>query len=68
MKKPFANPDEQRCSACDGAGFPAVKQPAQPGRRIYTARCKACAGKGRISRANVPALKSESRRTGAKSA
>ena len=57
MKKPFANPAEQRCSACDGTGFPAVKQPAQPSLRIYTARCKACAGKGRIWKADAPELK-----------
>jgi len=63
MKKLFANPAEQRCLACDGAGFPAVKQPAQPGRRIYTARCKVCAGKGRILKADVPAQRGDSRRT-----
>ena len=61
MKKPFANPAEQRCSACDGTGFPAVKQPAQPWLRIYTARCKACAG-------NAPELKSDGRYAGVKSA
>jgi DnaJ-class molecular chaperone len=68
MKKPFANPAEQRCLACDGAGFPAVKQPAQPGLRIYTARCKACAGKGRIWKADVPEQKSDGRYAGVRSA
>ena len=68
MKKPFANPAEQRCSACDGTGFPAVKQPAQPQLRIYTARCKACAGKGRIWKADAPELKSDGRYAGVKSA
>jgi DnaJ-class molecular chaperone len=68
MKKSFGNPAEQRCSACNGAGFPAVKQPTQPGRRIYTARCTVCAGKGRILKSNVAALKRESRYAGAKSA
>jgi hypothetical protein len=28
---------EVKCPACDGTGFPNVKQPVQPGRRIYTA-------------------------------
>jgi hypothetical protein len=26
---------EVKCSACDGTGFQAVAQPAQPGRKIY---------------------------------
>jgi len=68
MKKPFANPAEQRCSACDGTGFPAVKQPAQPWRRIYTARCKVCAGKGRIRKADFPEPKSDGRYAGVRSA
>jgi DnaJ-class molecular chaperone len=52
MKTPFANPTEQRCPACDGTGFPVVKQPVQPGRRMYPAPCKECSGKGRITRAD----------------
>jgi DnaJ-class molecular chaperone len=40
---------EHTCSACNGTGFPKVKQPAQPGRRIYPVQCKACAGKGKIA-------------------
>jgi len=34
MKKPPANPTEQKCPACDDTGFPAAKQPAQPGRMV----------------------------------
>jgi DnaJ-class molecular chaperone len=52
MKTPFANPTEQRCQACDGTGFPVVKQPAQPGRRTYPPPCKECDGKGRTPKAN----------------
>jgi DnaJ-class molecular chaperone len=40
---------EHRCPACNGTGFPAIKQPAQPNRRIYPVQCKMCAGKGRIT-------------------
>jgi DnaJ-class molecular chaperone len=38
--------------ACKGTGFPAVKQPAQEGRKIYAARCERCEGKGRVEAAN----------------
>lgn len=41
---------EVRCDACSGAGFPTIKQPAQPGRKIYPAACEKCGGKGRLSR------------------
>jgi hypothetical protein len=40
---------EVKCPACEGTGFPKVKQPVQPGRRIYPAQCEKCAGKGRIA-------------------
>jgi DnaJ-class molecular chaperone len=40
---------ERKCPACDGTGFPAVKQPVDPGRKIYPARCERCDGKGRIT-------------------
>jgi DnaJ-class molecular chaperone len=40
---------EVKCSACDGTGFQAVAQPAQPGRKIYPPPCKHCLGKGRIT-------------------
>jgi hypothetical protein len=40
---------EIRCSACLGTGFPKVKQPAQPGRKIYPPPCRWCLGKGRLS-------------------
>jgi DnaJ-class molecular chaperone len=46
-----AKPTERKCPKCKGAGFPAVKQPAKPGRKIYPARCSNCGGKGRIREA-----------------
>jgi hypothetical protein len=46
-----ADPAEQVCPACGGTGFPAVKQPAQRGRRIFPMPCKKCGGKGRIAKA-----------------
>jgi DnaJ-class molecular chaperone len=49
MKKSSAKPAEHRCPACNGTGFPAVKQPTQPGRKIYPVECKTCGGKGRIA-------------------
>jgi hypothetical protein len=30
-------------------GFEKVKQPTEPGRKIYPAKCKECLGKGRIN-------------------
>jgi len=45
-KEPVA---EIRCPACSGTGFPEVKQPVEPGRKIYPAPCKECAGKGRVA-------------------
>jgi hypothetical protein len=36
---------EVKCEACDGTGFPKVRQPAKPGKRIYPAPCKRCAAK-----------------------
>jgi hypothetical protein len=41
-------PRETKCEACNGTGFPKVKQPTKPGRRIYPAPCRKCGGKGRI--------------------
>jgi hypothetical protein len=32
---------------CEGAGFPKVRQPVQPGRRIFPPPCKQCFGKAR---------------------
>jgi hypothetical protein len=43
---------EHMCVACNGTGFPAVKQPAQPGRKIYPLRCQVRDGKGKITAAN----------------
>jgi hypothetical protein len=39
---------EIECPSCEGTGFPTVKQPIQPSRKIYPARCMQCVGKGRI--------------------
>jgi DnaJ-class molecular chaperone len=49
MKRSKPKETEVECPACDGTGFPLVKQPKQPGRKIYPAPCKECFGKGRIS-------------------
>jgi DnaJ-class molecular chaperone len=40
---------EHRCAACNGTGFPVVKQPVLATRKIYPVKCEACAGKGRIT-------------------
>jgi DnaJ-class molecular chaperone len=40
-------PEEIRCDACDGRGWPAAAKPS-PMRRIYPGPCKKCGGKGRI--------------------
>jgi DnaJ-class molecular chaperone len=50
MPKLSAKPAEFKCPACKGAGVRAVKQPAQPGRKIYPARCERCDGKGWVGR------------------
>jgi DnaJ-class molecular chaperone len=50
MPKFSAKPTEFKCPACKGTGFPAVKQPKQPGRKIYPARCERCDGKGWVGR------------------
>jgi DnaJ-class molecular chaperone len=42
---------EIRCDACEGKGFPSVAQPLQPGRKVYPAPCRKCAGKGRLKAA-----------------
>ncbi len=43
---------EHTCTACNGTGFPKVKQPAQSTRKIYPVKCAACGGKGRITEAS----------------
>jgi DnaJ-class molecular chaperone len=48
MPKQAAKPTEFKCRECKGTGFPAVKQPAEPGRKIYPPRCERCDGKGRV--------------------
>jgi DnaJ-class molecular chaperone len=40
---------EHICPACRGTGFPVVRQPVQPGRRIYPVKCKSCDGKGKVT-------------------
>jgi DnaJ-class molecular chaperone len=40
---------EVKCLACNGTGFPNVKQPVEPGRRIFPAPCRECGGKGRVA-------------------
>lgn len=39
---------EVRCDVCKGTGLQAVNKPAQPGRRIFPAKCAKCGGKGRL--------------------
>jgi DnaJ-class molecular chaperone len=43
---------EHKCTACNGMGFPVVKQPLLATHKIYPAKCEACGGKGRITDAN----------------
>jgi DnaJ-class molecular chaperone len=52
MPKRSAKATELKCPACKGTGFPAVKQPVEPGRKIYPARCEKCDGKGWVAVAN----------------
>ena len=49
MKRPKPNVDliDVICPACNGTGFPTVRQAVQPGRKIYYPPCKRCFGKGR---------------------
>jgi DnaJ-class molecular chaperone len=47
--KPKEAVAEIKCPACEGTGFPKVKQPDQPGRRIFPAPCEKCGGKGRVA-------------------
>jgi len=49
MRKPSVKPTEHKCPACKGTGFPTVKQPSEPSRKIYPVQCKNCGGKGRIA-------------------
>jgi DnaJ-class molecular chaperone len=43
---------EHICEACNGTGFPPVKQPVQATHKIYPVKCEACGGKGKIADAN----------------
>jgi DnaJ-class molecular chaperone len=42
---------EHVCPDCNGTGYPVVKQPVLPGRRIYPVKCKSCDGKGKVAEA-----------------
>ena len=46
MKRPLEVLTEVVCPACDGTGFQKAKQPTQPGRKIYPAKCEECLGRG----------------------
>jgi len=48
MPKMLPKAIEHKCPACNGRGYPPVKQPKEPGHRIYPARCEQCDGKGRV--------------------
>lgn len=49
MKKPN-EATEVICPDCDGTGVEKIKQPTEPGRKIFAATCKKCLGKGRIDK------------------
>jgi DnaJ-class molecular chaperone len=51
MKKTKITRIERKCPACNGTGFPTVKQPAKPGRKIYPPPCVKCEGMGRMREA-----------------
>jgi DnaJ-class molecular chaperone len=38
---------EHTCTACNGTGFPTVKQPVLATHKIYPVKCEACAMLGR---------------------
>ncbi len=50
-RSPSTKPTESKCPACNGTGYPVVMQPVRPGRKIYSAPCTKCGGKGRITNA-----------------
>jgi DnaJ-class molecular chaperone len=50
LKRPREVLTEVVCPAGDGTGFQKVKQPTQPGRKIYPPKCAECLGKGRIKK------------------
>jgi len=52
MKNKTPKIKEHACLACNGTGFPMVKQPVSATHKIYPVKCETCAGKGRITDAN----------------
>jgi DnaJ-class molecular chaperone len=50
MKKSREVLSEVICPGCNGAGVEKIKQPTEPGCKIYPATCKECLGKGRIGK------------------
>jgi DnaJ-class molecular chaperone len=50
MKRHKPEVTEVECPACEGTGFPVIKQPVQPGRKIFPAPCQHCFGKGKLPR------------------
>jgi DnaJ-class molecular chaperone len=42
---------EVKCDVCKGTGLQSVHKAAQPGHRIFPAKCPKCAGKGRLKMA-----------------
>lgn len=40
---------EHVCPACNGTGYPVVKQPVQRGRKIYPVKCKSSDGRGKVT-------------------
>jgi DnaJ-class molecular chaperone len=49
-KRDSLSEDEIKCKACNGTGFEVVKQPSEPGKKVYAARCKVCGGKGWVKK------------------
>jgi hypothetical protein len=44
---------EVKCSACNGTGFPNVKQPVEPRRRIFPAPCREGGGARGVTRSKM---------------
>jgi DnaJ-class molecular chaperone len=50
MKRPHEDLTEVICPVCNGTGLQNVKQPVQPGRKVFPPKCAECLGKGRINK------------------